>query len=403
MKKVRKKFVLYAMLAMFVLITVLMVVINGINFTMASEDADEITQMIANEHGSFKKANHQKNNNPADDGKRMGPMGPDSPEMNASLRYFTYSFDKDNKAELVAYQISAVSEEDAEEWARKLMNEHIGWTRMTYRYRVYKDDGKTYVTVIDQGRELLPSYRILIISVCGEVLVLIVSLLLLGFVGKRLFEPLEEADRKQKKFIANVESEFKLPLTIINANTEIMEKENGQSDYTKSINRQIKKMTKLVKDLGSLAIFNEKDMTISNVNLSNLFNYAIDYKKDKFAEKKIELQYDITSDIIINGDEEAIKKVFAELIDNSLKFAVTNAAFSLTKQNERVIIKQTNDTNLQNGSIDQVFDRFSTLDNAQNKEGMGLGLPYVKDIIKAHNGRVSAKVNNGIFILQIDL
>ena len=103
----------------------------------------------------------------------MGPMGPESPEMNASMRYFTYAFDSDGNAEQIAYQISAVTEEEAESWAESLADEKMGWTRGTYRYRVYEHKDKTYVTVIDQGRELLPSFRILSICVCGEVLVLI--------------------------------------------------------------------------------------------------------------------------------------------------------------------------------------------------------------------------------------
>ncbi|MBQ3664509.1 MAG: HAMP domain-containing histidine kinase [Lachnospiraceae bacterium] len=401
MNKVRKKFVLYAMIAIFVLISVLLAVINGINFTMASEDADQITQRIADAHGVLKKNNPKET---VESSTRRGPMGPDSPEMHSSIRYFTVSFNKeDGKEKLVEYQISAVSEKEAIKWAKELKNESTGWTKMTYRYRVYKHDGKIYVTVIDQGRELLSAYRILIISACGELIVLILSFILLRMVGKKLFKPLEEADRKQKKFIANVENDFKMPLTIINANTEIIEKENGPSEYTKSINRQVKKMTKLVKNLGSLSIFNEKNMTVSEVNLSNLFNYAIDYYKKKFKDKNIAIEFEIEPDIILNGDEAAIKNVLNELIDNSLKFAISNVTFSLDQKNDRVTIRQMNDTNLLNGSVDQVFDRFSTLENAKEKEGVGLGLSYVKDIIKAHNGRVSARVNNGSFILQIDL
>ena len=101
--------------------------------------------------------------------------------------------------------------------------------------------------------------------------------------------------------------------------------------------------------------------------------------------------------------EVVIRKVISELISNSVKFALSKATFSLKKQNERIKIVQMNDTDLPNGSYDQIFDRFTRLDNASDKDGAGLGLSYVKDIVKAHNGRVSAKVNNGIFTITIDL
>jgi len=67
-----------------------------------------------------------------------------------------------------------------------------------------------------------------------------------------------------------------------------------------------------------------------------------------------------------------------------------------------VILETQNDTDLPDGSVDQVFDRFTTLANA-SEEDLGMGLAYVKDIVKAHKGRVTAAVANGTFTLRIAL
>jgi len=61
MNKVRKKFLWYAMLAIFALLTVLLSIINGVNFTMASNDADMITQMLCEKHGYFPENNNPNN------------------------------------------------------------------------------------------------------------------------------------------------------------------------------------------------------------------------------------------------------------------------------------------------------------------------------------------------------
>lgn len=404
MNKARKKFILYAECAVFILLTVLLTVINMVNFTMVSEDADRITEKLSFNHGTFnnERPPQQDNNFTKKRFTDLNEMGPNSPELNFSLRYFTYAFDKEGNAEQVIFKMAAVTEEEAQEWAQSLVDQSIGWTRGTYRYRVYQEDKKTYVTVIDQSRELLPSYRILIISVCGEIAVLILSWLILLAVGKKIFKPLEESDRKQKQFIKNIENDFKLPLTIINANTEIMEKQNGPSECTNIINKQVRKMTSLVKDLGVLSIFNEKDLSLSHINLSDILNHAIDKNKEKFAEKKIELKTDIASDIIIKGDENSMKKAISELLENSLKYSQKEAVFQLEKLNDRIMIKQSNDTTLPSGNIDKIFDRFTTLSNAQ-ENSTGLGLSYVKDTVKAHNGRIRAKVSDNTFLLEIDL
>ena len=92
-----------------------------------------------------------------------------------------------------------------------------------------------------------------------------------------------------------------------------------------------------------------------------------------------------------------------ELTQNAVNYSLTKASFTLKKQGDRIIILQTNDTSLADGSIDQIFDRFTTLENAKDKNTVGLGLSYVKDIVKAHNGRVSANVKDNIFTLEIAL
>ena len=407
MNKVRKKFVLYAEIAVFILLTVLLSVINVINFTMVTEDADRITNTISHYRVKFFKEPQEENaDTPVNSGQHKGPgvMGINSPEMNASLRYFTYAFDKDGNAEKIEHRMTAVTEEEAVELARSLLNEDTGWTDTIYRYRVYeRDDKRTYVTVIDQGRELLPSYRILIISAIGEVLVLLISYLVLVRVGKSLFKQFEEADRKQKLFIASVEQDFKMPLTVINANTEIIERKNGSNDQTQAINRQVRKMTELVKNLGALSIFEETDVSLSNTDLSNMFNIIIDSEKSKFEEKNISLEFSIEPDVYLKCDEQAIRKAILELTKNSVIYSLTKASFTLKKQGDRIIILQTNDTSLADGSIDQIFDRFTTLENAKDKNTVGLGLSYVKDIVKAHNGRVSANVKDNIFTLEIAL
>ena len=407
MNKAVKKFRIYAIILMFVMLTALLAVINCMGFTMAAEDEDELTKMIA-DHGGVMGVPPEQSTQPqtwqfGQGGARMGPMGPDSPEITSSLRYFTAVLNEDGNAELAAFNISAVSQSEAIQWARSLMNESAGWTRGTYRYRVYERKGKTFVTVIDQGRELLPSYRILIISACGEVLALIISWAVLLYVGRRLYAPVEEADRKQKRFIANAEKDFRLPLTVISANTELIERSGGPDDQTRSIRRQVAGMRELVEKLAALAIFTDENREKATVPLSEYLRSELEQKAERFAARGIALDSQIAPDVTISADADALHHVLSELTDNALKYSLTRCGFSLTREGERIILETRNDTSLPDGSADQVFDRFTTLSNAPEGAGAGLGLSYVKDAILAMDGRVSAKIQNGEFILRLAL
>ncbi len=412
MNKAVRKFAVTAEFAVFILLAVLLSVINVVNFAMASDDADMITQRIAEGNGILgrdKKPDNKIKNNGFDDLFRPNGtggfrnMGPNSPEMDFSIRYFTYAFDKDGNAHKIIMNMSAVDEVQAEKWAKSLLGSSTGWSNVNYRYRVFEKDGLTYVTVIDQGRELLPSYRILIISVAGGAAMLIISMLTLLAAGRRIFKPLEEADRKQKNFISDVEKEFKLPLTVINANTELLEKQNGPSENTNIINKQVRKMTAIVKDMASFSVFDEKELSISKINLSDMMLHVLDSRTADFSKKNIALEIDIAPGVLIEGDGEAFKKAFEELAENTLKYSVGKASFRLTNNKNRITLTQENDSTLPSGQVDQVFDRFTTLKNADGKNAVGLGLSYVKQIVTAHNGRVSAKVTDGKFILNIYL
>lgn len=419
MKKAIRQFTLYAMLSIFVLLTVLLGIINALNLTMAASDADNITEMLSERSGAFgpqttnefsmrpQQGNFPNSRDrsrfdfPFGEFRPFDRMGVDSPELSQSLRYFTVAFDRDGTARTVAYSIAAVTEQEAVEWARSLLGESTGWTKLSYRYRVYSREGSMYVTVIDQSRELLPAYRILMISVIGELVGLVLSFIVLLYAGKRVFRPIDEADRKQRRFIQDAENECKVPLTVISANLELIEAEHGPSDPTRAIHRQVSRMTQLVKRLGSFTIFADPDAGKQTVELSALVESLLRKNAERFRECGIAVEQAIEPAVTVSGNEASLSAVVAELIDNACKYGMTKAVFSLKKENSRVTLSVSNDCTLPDGSYEQVFDRFTTLENGG--EGVGMGLSHVKEIVRAHAGRVFANVSNGMFTVRCDL
>lgn len=408
MNKAKNKLIVIAVLVVFVLLTLLITILNGVNFTMAANDADAVTQSLAQQKGSFGLNGRQPNGaggffeqgGPG----QMGPMGPGSPEMGASVRYFTVAFDQNTgAAKTVALEISAITEEEAKEWAQSLRNETTGWTRGTYRYRVYETEGKTYVTVIDQGRELLSCYRILRISVIGEAASLLLMFLFLLYAGKRLFAPLEDADRKQRQFIDGMEKEFQVPLTVINADVELLERGGGgANEQTNSIRRQVKTMSRLLKGLDSLAVFPKEADFLSSVPLSEFLQGELDLHAEAFSRKGLFLETEIEPGITLQAAPEDIKRLVGELLDNAEKYAVSQAKFTLKREGERILLLCENDAALPDGSCDQVFDRFTTLSNAP-EGSLGLGLAAIKELVQSYNGRLRAGVSGGVFTLRIAL
>ena len=110
-----------------------------------------------------------------------------------------------------------------------------------------------------------------------------------------------------------------------------------------------------------------------------------------------------TEGILLNGSRVETSGTGSELLNNALKFASSWAELRIVREEGHSVIIASNDAALPGGSIDQVFDRFTRLSNAEGVPGAGLGLSHVKEIAQAHNGRVSAKAADGAFILRVTL
>ncbi len=402
MNKVRKKFIIYAMAAVFVLLTALLAVINVINFSAVADDADRITASIVRAGGELGRdeAPFRKDER-GDMRRRDAAIGPESPELPFSARYFTVKFTPEGNGEIVSFNISAYTEEEAITTASSLAKRGgCGFVDTYYRYRVTKENGETVVTVIDQSRELAPSYRILKISAVGEAICLAVCLAFLIFISRRLFKPIEDADRREKQFLAEAEREFMVPLTVIGANAEAIERTHGPDERTQSINRQVKKMTEITKKIGALTVFPVGE---ERCDLSAIAAGIADSASHGFAEAGVAFGSDIDAGVVVTGDSVSLRKAVRETLDNAAKFAKERAFVSLKEEGGRVSLTVSNGTTLPDGNYDRAFDRFTRFENAAGVEGDGLGLSFVKDIVKAHNGRLSAAVENGVFILRITL
>ena len=336
---------------------------------------------------------------------KPGPMGPSSPEMKFSTRYFTVSFDDNNNPKIVSLNISAFNENDAISLAKSLKSKTKGWTNVYYRYNVYQIKNTTYVTVIDQGREMLPSLRVLYASIIGSIVGLLITFIVLLIVSKKLVHPIEEADRKQKQFMLDASRELKNPITVIDSDIKIIENQFGENEETKSIDKQVKKLNTLSKNLNTIAILSEYKEEISdNVNLSNTVNEIKQKYIELFKNNSINLNINVEKDLIIEGKDELVRKLINELFDNATKYSNSYCNFDIYKKENRIVIEEYNDSyNIPTGSLDRVFDKFYRLENSNDKKGTGLGLSIVKDIVNTLNGRVYATGNNGEFRIKIEL
>lgn len=400
-KSLRKKFILVSMCSMLV---VLLGIVGGIlaaGYRRIAERADHVLQMLAENNGEF----------PFEDMERKPPEKPErtqkdfhlSPELPYETRYFSVIYDEEGTVlETKTGNIAAVQEADAENYGDAVWKK--GKTKGfygSYRYLIQKETEPMGIFV-DCSRELDNFYVLLqasfLLSFLGSSMVLILVL----FFSKRVFRPVAVSYEKQKQFITDAGHELKTPLTIIDANTEVLEMMEGENEWTVSIRKQVKRLTKLTQQMVALTRMEEgsgeEEMCI--LNLSQVIQEAAEPFCQVAENEGKNLSIFVEPRIQGKGNEMQLYQLVSLLLDNALKYSLPESSINLTfrKKGKRAELMISNETDMvPKGNLDILFERFYRTDASRNSEtgGSGIGLSVARAIVQRHRGRIQASSSDG--------
>ena len=388
----RKKFILISVSAVFIVVFVIALVSNVFNYSKIGSNADELLNILAENDGMF----------PRQDFVDLKYILPPkiSPEAPFSTRFFTIKMDeKANLIEVDTGKISSISTGQALAYANSvLQNSKMSGFADEYKYlKVTKDYG-TLLVFVDVRRDLEMFYSFLQSSIMTGLIVILAVFFIVLIFSKKAIAPVAESYEKQKQFITDAGHELKTPLTIINANADVLEMNYGDSQWTKSIHNQVLRLSNLVESLVSLTRMDEDTYKVvsKQFSLSNLVLEVADefQEMSKVYDKRLVLE--IEENIACYGNEQEIDQLVSILIDNSLKYALKESLIKvrLFKEGKKCILQTTNTAdNLSIGNHDILFERFYRADSSRNSksEGYGIGLSIAKSIVLKHKGKITAE------------
>lgn len=401
-KKLQKRFVSVAMLAVIIVITLIMGIINIVNYFTIVKSSDQMTEMISENGGFFPHQNFDPNAIPDKIRDKKEIIA--SPEAPYETRFFTVEFNGNKDVNKInTGSIAAVSREDAVEIAKDILDsgKSKGFYDV-YRYKV-NDTGSGYLLVfLDRSREISSMKGFARISLAISLMGIICIFLLVLFFSKKAIQPIAESYAKQKQFITDVGHELKTPLTIINSNADVIEMTQGSDEWTQSIKSQVKRLTKLTNDLVSLSRLDEENakLVMTDFSVSDALMETLEPYK-KLAEQNGK-RMDVFAQLNVPyyGNEESIRKLFGILADNSIKYSsdYSTITVSLKPLGRGATIQFINTCDsIDKGSHDILFERFYRSDKSRSSEtaGYGIGLSIAKAIVLAHRGRINAKSEDG--------
>jgi signal transduction histidine kinase len=173
---------------------------------------------------------------------------------------------------------------------------------------------------------------------------------------------------------------------------------NARSSTNRMLNliNQLLDMTRL--EAGQL------ELSRTQVNINNLLDARATAHFIQSEANKIKLVVEEGSGLpMVNLDYDLVGRVLDNLIDNAMKFTDPNGTISLrAKKNGRDVIVQVQDTGegIPTTSLENIFEKYAQVrknrDNKEARQGTGLGLPFCRMVVEAHNGRIWAESEVGV-------
>lgn len=219
-----------------------------------------------------------------------------------------------------------------------------------------------------------------------------------------LAEKLDNQNALRKRLVSDISHEVRTPLNVLQNNLEAMI--DGifpvSDERLSHLNDEVIRFGKLLNNLDKLKEFENESMKLNfhKVDLLSLLkNMHKDFSSEA-KEKNIAFNFSYENEkYYINGDEDKLKQVFINLIDNAIKFTNKGGKvdINLSKSDDKITV-EIKDTGIGISDEDMpyVFERLYRGDKSRHEtEGSGIGLTIVKSILDPHLATIDIKSKEG--------
>lgn len=211
---------------------------------------------------------------------------------------------------------------------------------------------------------------------------------------------LETANKELESFSYSVSHDLRAPIRAINGYTKIFIEDYAEKfdadgmKILQSIINNSKKMGELIDDLLAFSKLGRKEVTLSEISVTDLVKLVIE--ELLFEESESTPEFQIGRLPNAQGDKSLIKQVWVNLISNAIKYSRHKPKTSIEigayqKDNFIVYYVKDNGAGFDMQYYDKLFGVFQRLHSQEEFEGTGIGLAIVQKIVHRHNGKVWAE------------
>jgi signal transduction histidine kinase len=227
------------------------------------------------------------------------------------------------------------------------------------------------------------------------------------WLAQRTLRPIEEANERQKRFVADASHELRTPLTSLKMSTEValMDKKASRQALHDALQSNLEETNKLDALLNTLLKLSQLEINdirhkFTNLSTGELAKIAIKQVAAQAQAKRITLTNDVL-DHPVTGEADSLTQALVILLDNAIKYSPEESSIALGSSSSpeaTSITIQDRGVGIEPAALAHVFDRFYRANKArsrENNDGFGLGLSIAKHIADLHHGTITLRSTVG--------
>jgi signal transduction histidine kinase len=219
---------------------------------------------------------------------------------------------------------------------------------------------------------------------------------------------LQESDRLRSEFVQNMSHELRTPLTFVKGYVELFltgalgELTTTQHDRMQIVAERTDRVIQLVNEILALQQVERGDLSIAPLSLEEIAHSEVRSARAVAEQEGLTLIEDYEPDLkSALGDGERLGRVFANLIQNAIKFTPQEGSITVRLRNDGSFVRADvidQGIGIAEDQLDRIFERFYQVDGSSKRRfgGTGLGLAIVKEIIDAHGGEITVSSEVGV-------
>ncbi|MCR5479829.1 MAG: HAMP domain-containing histidine kinase [Ruminococcus sp.] len=208
-----------------------------------------------------------------------------------------------------------------------------------------------------------------------------------------------------KNAITNISHDLRTPLTAIYGYLDLIKKTDDRQTaekYLQIIKERTEMMNRLTQELFSYSVLLNDDcmQSTAEVCINRLLEECLAGFYPDLTRRGIVPKVDITNkNVVRNANEDALQRVFTNIVNNAVKYSGGDLEVSL---DERGVVRFSNTAReLSQVQVQQLFDRFYTVEVGRNSTGLGLSI--ARTLVEQMGGKIYAQLNGEKLCITIEL